>query len=526
MKNPNFLVVDDIDTMRSTIKTHLLGMGYSNIHFASDGREAVRLIQSRPIDVIISDWNMPNMDGLELLKFIRGLPRLRDLPFLMVTAEANRELVEQAVTAGVDEFVIKPFTATGLRRKVEALDLGSAERRSAAGPDVAAALAAMDRPRSLMLEPEELEPEIPKGPASILVVDDIASNIDVISGLLKEEYKVRAATSGAKALKICHSENPPDLVLLDIMMPEMDGMEVCRRLKSNAETESIPIIFLTAKSENADVVAGLAAGAVDYVTKPVTPSVLKARVKTHLHLAGSRETLQRQFELLKENTRLREEVERITHHDLKNPLGSILSLSSMLAGDRTLGASHRESVQLIEESAFYMLNLLGRSLDLYKMETGTYPFEPKSVELEPLLAKVLAELAHQADGKRVHMEIDVPESTPAVAADELLSHSMIGNLVKNAIEAAPEGTRVRLAVKVDEGWVRIGVHNMGAVPEEIRERFFDKYVTCGKSGGTGIGTYSARLMAETQHGTIAFTTSEEEGTAVSVSLPAVEEEAV
>ena len=523
MKNPNFLVVDDIDTMRSTIKTHLLGMGFSNIHFASDGREAVRVIQSRPIDVIISDWNMPNMDGLELLKFIRGLPRLRDLPFLMVTAEANRELVEQAVAAGVDEFVIKPFTATGLRNKVTALNLGGERPRRAGGPDVAAALAAMDRPGPAPPEPEELEPEIPKGPASVLVVDDVASNIDVISGLLKEEYKVRAATSGAKALKICHSDNPPDLILLDIMMPEMDGMEVCRLLKSHAETEAIPIIFLTAKSENTDVVAGLEAGAVDYVTKPVTPSVLKARVKTHLHLSQSRDTLQRQFELLKENTRLREEVERITHHDLKNPLGSILSLSSMLADDNALANRHRESVQLIEESAFYMLSLLSRSLDLYKMETGTYPFEAKPVALQPLLAKVVAELAPQADAKRVHLEIDVPGEAPDAAGDELLCHSMVGNLVKNAIEAAPDGTRVKLAVKVGEGRVSIGVHNMGVVAEAIRERFFDKYVTHGKEGGTGIGTYSARLMAETQHGTITFTSSEEAGTAVSVTLPAVSE---
>lgn len=118
----------------------------------------------------------------------------------------------------------------------------------------------------------------------ILVVDDTPENIDVLSGVLRSEYKVKAALSGEKALKLASKEPKPSMILLDIMMPDMDGYQVCEKLKSNPETEKIPVIFVTAKNEDNDEKKGLELGAVDYITKPITPSLVMARVHAHLSL--------------------------------------------------------------------------------------------------------------------------------------------------------------------------------------------------------------------------------------------------
>ena len=130
--------------------------------------------------------------------------------------------------------------------------------------------------------------------ASILVVDDIPANIEVLSGILRGEYRVRAATSGARALAIATGDSPPDLILLDIMMPDLDGLTVCRRLKADLRTRHIPVVFVTAMSEIDDEAQGFEAGCVDYVTKPVSPAIVLARVATHLSLANQSRALERQ----------------------------------------------------------------------------------------------------------------------------------------------------------------------------------------------------------------------------------------
>jgi len=134
----------------------------------------------------------------------------------------------------------------------------------------------------------------------VLVVDDTPDNLSLMSGLLSSRYTVKVAPNGDKALKIAHSDNRPDLILLDIMMPDMDGHEVCRRLKQDPATADIPVIFLTAKTQVEDVQAGFSLGAVDYITKPVSPPILMARVRTHLQLKASSDFLKDKAEFLEQ----------------------------------------------------------------------------------------------------------------------------------------------------------------------------------------------------------------------------------
>ena len=136
-----------------------------------------------------------------------------------------------------------------------------------------------------------MSPLIPK--QCILVVDDSPENIDLLSEVLRDDYRIRVATSGEKALKIVYSDEPPDLILLDIMMPGLSGLEICRRLKSNPDRRRIPIIFVTAMTSVEDEQRGLETGAVDYITKPISPPIVKARVRTHLALYDQSRELER-----------------------------------------------------------------------------------------------------------------------------------------------------------------------------------------------------------------------------------------
>ena len=360
-----------------------------------------------------------------------------------------------------------------------------------------------------------------KNKPTILVVDDTPDNLSLMSGLLKDLYKVKIATNGERALKVAQASTPPDLILLDIMMPVMDGYETCRHLKAAPETKEIPVIFLTAKVEVEDEMRGFELGAVDYITKPISPPVVMARVKTHLQLKEAKDVLKQQNALLIENASLKEDVERITRHDLKSPLNPILAYPQMMKDDENLTEKQVKYITSIEAAGRKLLNMINMSLDLYKMEQGTYQLQPVSVDLMQVFNEIKEDTKIRLKAKRLIIETLI-EGEPAGESDQFILHSekmllysMLANLFKNAVEASPRKERITIEMK-HEGDHSVAIHNSGAVPKEIRDTFFDKYATAGKSGGTGPGTYSARLIAETLGGGISLDTSEDEGTTISI----------
>ena len=184
--------------------------------------------------------------------------------------------------------------------------------------------------------------------ATVLVVDDTPDNLAVLSSLLKDEYRVKAASNGEKALQIAAADNPPDLILLDIMMPGLDGYEVCRRLKADATTHHIPVIFLTAKTEVDSEKRGLELGAVDYITKPISPPIVLARVKTHLKLKATADFLR------DKNDFLEQEVAKRTQEVMAIQDVTILAMAS-LAETRDL-----ETGNHIRRTQFYIKALATR----------------------------------------------------------------------------------------------------------------------------------------------------------------------
>lgn len=223
---------------------------------------------------------------------------------------------------------------------------------------------------------------------------------------------------------------------------------------------------------------------------------------------------------LEENARLREDVERMSRHDMRTPLNSILGASRLLRDEGKLSREQRELVDVVQQAGTRMVEMVNLSLGLFRMETGSYEFRPQAVDLREVLTRVLVDLHSYAEaaGVTVHLQ-GSGRTTIYVRAEEPLAYSVLANLVKNAVEATPAGGAVTLALQPGDPVV-VTVHNPGEVPPDVAERFFEKYVTGGKSGGTGLGTYSARLMARAQEGEVQMRTSAAEGTTLSVSLPA------
>lgn len=357
----------------------------------------------------------------------------------------------------------------------------------------------------------------------VLVVDDEPDNITVLRAALEGDFRIKAATSGEAALAAARAEPRPDIILLDVVMPGMGGLAACAALRADPATRDLPVVFVTSRDDPLDESEGLEAGAVDYIHKPVNPRVVRARVWTHLELHAARRELERQNEILRENARLREEVEAIGRHDLKSPLAAVLWAAGILAESGSLPERERKLARTAARAGEKMLDMINRSVDLLRMERGTYVAKLEDVDLHRLVREAMEARREDAGAKELRLSVLVggregkEGETFLVEGEELLLYSMVGNLVANAIEAAPAGSTVTARLDRDTR-PRLSVHNLGTIPESIRDRFAEKFATARKDGGSGLGAYSARLIATTLGGDLSWNSSEEKGTEIVVRL--------
>jgi PleD family two-component response regulator len=293
------LLVDNIENIQSTTTNMLAAMGFNNIVHASNDAHALNILFQQKIDLIITAPQLPKKESMQLLKQAKMSPRTAKVPFVMIAETINQEQVLEAIKYGVAEYVVKPFSE---KQFINHLSKAIFENNNSANSKLAS-LTENNTQRASEKESQQ--------PLQILVVDDVIDNLKIISEILRKEYKVKAATSGEKALQICQVDPQPDLILLDIMMPVMDGMEVCRRLKASPKTQHITVIFLSALDQTKHIVQGLDLGAVDYITKPIDPPLVKARVRTHCKIIENNKLMRNQIDIMQENARLKEAFELI-----------------------------------------------------------------------------------------------------------------------------------------------------------------------------------------------------------------------
>lgn len=223
--------------------------------------------------------------------------------------------------------------------------------------------------------------------------------------------------------------------------------------------------------------------------------------------------------------RIKEDIQRISQHDLISPLNSIINLPELMIEDENLQQEQVEILAMISKAGTRMLQMIRLSLDLYKMEEGTFTYTPQAVDLVKTFDDVLIDQSRNLKFRKVEVGL-FTDGSPlqrggsfSVMAESALCYSLFSNLVLNAIEASASDTPVRIELENRSGMAEIRIHNQQCVPESIRDRFFDKYVTAGKEGGTGLGTYSASLIAKTLGGATFLYSKEGHGTTVTVTLP-------
>jgi len=348
--------------------------------------------------------------------------------------------------------------------------------------------------------------------STVLVVDDESSNIDVAAGNLRCSYRVMAAKSGEHALRIVNSnKHNIALILLDIMMPEMDGYQVCTKLKAHAISHHIPVIFLSAKALVDDIKYGFDIGAVDYITKPLNGDLLRARVATHIRLQQQKMALAEQVATLEENAKLREDIEKITHHDLKAPLSNILF--------ETYHLEDKKAAKSINRAVNNVVNMINNSLNLYKIEQGIYTLVPQVTNLNTLINDAINAVSKNSNEKNIHFDLSGFDTEHFILAEPLLCLSIFNNLIKNAVEASPANHNIVLILTHEDEQVSFRLTNYGVIPAAMRSTLFDKYSSSNHSAGTGLGTYSAKLMTQVQQGDISFDIIDEQKTQFTVKLP-------
>ncbi|MSU61856.1 MAG: hybrid sensor histidine kinase/response regulator [Pedosphaera sp.] len=354
----------------------------------------------------------------------------------------------------------------------------------------------------------------------ILVVDDVLQNIQVVVTMLREAgYSIMPATSGAAALQRVQKK-PPDLILLDLMMPDMDGLEVCRRLKAEPATRNIPIIFLTASNEMSHLVQGLEAGAVDYVTKPFNPPELLARVRTHLELKHSRDIIVRYTEQLAHLNNEKNEFMGIAAHDLRNPLSAIKGYAEMMVEDANalalgevkdlkacaveLDANGRK----IGDTAARMAEMVQNLLDANRIERGEMQLNLVPIDLAAAVAAVLETQRPRAVAKQQTFHWQNEAGPVSVLADATVLTQVIENLVSNAVKYSPTGKNIYVRLRRSPDGTRIEVQDEGpGLSAEDQKKLFGKFarLSAKPTGGehsTGLGLSIVKKMVEAMNGKV------------------------
>ena len=344
---------------------------------------------------------------------------------------------------------------------------------------------------------------------SILVVDDAPENIQVIVEILKEEYKVSVATSGQKALDMIENGLIPDMILLDVLMPDMDGYEVCKRVMNY--TKNIPIIFLTILEDKKDIVKGLELGAVDYVSKPVEPAVLKARIKTHLKLQEFQnyliDDIKNKNELLIQQSKfamLGEMFENITHQWMQP-----LSIISMTVGNLEL---QKELDTLNDDTIFSSIDNIGNATSLLSQTVTDFRDflninnDTKIFDLRMTITKSIKILGKKLEKKDIEVVNLIKNEFPLNSYENYIIQILM-NLFSNAIEhfKVEKDNKNIITVNIDKNEnnniILTISDNAGGIEEKNIDTIFDKYYTTKKdAGGTGLGLFMSKMIIEKKLG--------------------------
>ncbi len=351
-----------------------------------------------------------------------------------------------------------------------------------------------------------------------MVVDDEELNVRFLSTFLRRKgYAVESADRGLVALRMIESQMP-DIVLLDAMMPEMDGFEVCRHLRENPKTRLLPVIMVTALHSVEDEVKALDSGADDFLPKPINNLELIARLRSQLRikslhdeLAEHKVQLEEKNKKLEELQGLRDSLTQMVVHDLKNPLTGIMGCTELLASPMDgMSDKHRTIVRKIEESSMTMLKMITDMLDISRMEENKVQLRKEHFYISELFDANMNELSPMMAKNNIRACVEIEERMPPMEADKDLIHRVVANLLHNAVKHSMKNGRIWLRASYDPSipGAQISVKDEGeGVPAEYREKIFEKFAQAdlkklGLKTDRGLGLTFCKLAVEAHGGRI------------------------
>lgn len=362
---------------------------------------------------------------------------------------------------------------------------------------------------------------------TVLVVDDNPKNVQIIALILRElKYKIIIAVNGNNAIDLVERVRP-DLILLDVMMPGMDGFEACEIIKSKPENKNIPVIFLTAMSEKVNIVKGFEVGGVDYITKPFNKEELTSRIKTHLELKFTRDELQETTNHLIGLNSIKDKMFSVIGHDLRSPVGSIKMTLDFLKGD--IGQQYkiedlRATIATLAQTTDEVFGLLENLLGWAKSQSGNLAVVPEDIKVSELINSVY--LLHKGSlvQKKVNFEQTIGDDI-VVHADLNMLKTVIRNLLSNAIKFTPEGGTVMVSSTYTNELVNITVSDDGVgISAENLPKLFDEkqhLTTYGtnKESGSGIGLILCQNFVKSNHGRLFVESEQGKGSSFTIELP-------
>ncbi|MCB1144674.1 MAG: hybrid sensor histidine kinase/response regulator [Leptospiraceae bacterium] len=356
-----------------------------------------------------------------------------------------------------------------------------------------------------------------KKPQSILIVDDESKNVQLLANLLTgESYEIEAAMSGEEALDWLN-ERPFDLILMDVMMPGMNGYEVCRKIKENSNLSSIPIIFLTARTETEDIVRGFEAGAVDYVTKPFRTTELLSRVKTHMKI-------QWQHKELEELNATKDKFFSIIAHDLKSPFITLFNMIELMKDMPLLeNPEFQELLNSIREEGNRTFQLLTNLLEWAKTQRNLIEFQPGPLPISETIRSTVNVLQDMADPKNIRIQLNLPEPEFLINGDGNMVSTIFRNLINNAIKFTRPGGLIKVSYRIlEDKKVEFLIQDSGiGISEKNIDKLFridKKVLVNGTNGekGTGLGLNLCKEFMNMHNGSISVSSREGEGSTFSI----------
>ena len=361
----------------------------------------------------------------------------------------------------------------------------------------------------------------------LLVVDDVQTNVLLLKALLgKEGYGILVANNGQEALEVIRNENP-DLILLDVMMPGMDGFEVAERLKSEEFRCEIPIIFLTALDDTQSIVNGFKLGVGDFISKPFRKEELMVRIKHQLSLVAARRIIEEKNEELRKTIAGRDKMYSVIAHDLRSPMGSIKMVLNMLIlnlPSEKIGDEMYELLTMANQTTEDVFSLLDNLLKWTKSQIGKLNVVYQDIDVVEVVDGVIDIFNMVAGMKKITIREEKPEKL-AVSADIDMLKTVVRNLISNAIKFSNENSEVLVKLEAKDGMAVVSVQDHGCgIDEEGQKKLLHTdthFSTFGTNNeeGSGLGLLLCQDFVVKNGGKLWFTSKKGEGSIFSFSVP-------